>query len=230
MSTHDSNDDSSETSSSSMCIDYNQEQDGQQSNDDSIIKQIQNETSEAIHMQALKIVDTLESYQELEDKNPTVMLASIDKSTNSMVDTWSAYYSQLELATTKKNEGKDDERFRKVYMEMITEAFADELDDLRHGRVKDQGKKKKKKTIEDDDEELLKQQNIVVPSSIGQAETLKGNDVKVLVSCLESGMDIWTEEERQFLLSEKGPQQRNTKTDKDTLTLHERKRRALFGE
>ena len=89
-------------------------------------------------------------------------------------------------------------------------------------------KKKKKKSNEY--EEALEQQNVVLPKVKETVETLKNNDIKVLISCLESGMDIWTEEERKILISKKRENQRSSKEKKDPMTLHEQRRIALFGE
>jgi ABC-type transporter MlaC component len=223
------------SSSSSMQVDDDQLEgdDVQLQNQDDAMKVIQSNAANSIHEQALMIIEKMNTYSdisksssEMKNKDPTKMYDSIEQSTNTMVNTWSEYYSQLEELNMKIEKDKDEETFRKVYMDMITKAFADELDDLRHGRVKDKGKKKKKKAMEG--EEVLKQHNVIVPN-INKEEILKGDDVKVLVSCLESGMDIWTDDEKRFLISKKESQKTNTKSDEKVITLHERRRRALFG-
>lgn len=207
--------------------------------DDTILmrKELQSKTYDDIHKYAQMICETMEKYsnpqkkikREVEDQNPMKGYHLIDQTTSDMVEAWSEYYTQKEAIQNKSmNVDADNGIFRKVYMDMITETFADELDDLRHGRVKDKPNKKKKKS--NNYEEALEQQNVVVPKVKETVETLKSNDIKVLVSCLESGMDFWTQEEKGFLVAKQRPNRRKFIQKKDRMTLHEQKRIALFGE
>jgi len=191
-------------------------------------KQLQFETFEDIRKQATLVVDTLSSYSKHNHKDPDQDHDLIDKAAKDMLDIWSNYYSQLEKMNkdSKTKLKLDDELFRRAYMDTVTEAFADELDDLRHGRIKDDGKNKKKKSTEYDEE--LKMQNVILPKDNEvNGTTLTNDDIKVLATCLESGMDIWTEEERRFLVMESQSRETN---DKTTQTIHERRRKMLFGE
>lgn len=202
-----------------------------------IRKNLESRTYDAIHKHAQIIRDTMERYsnppkkkeRKDEDRNPMKGCHLVEQKTSDMVDVWSEYYTQMKDIQNKSiNFDADNRIFRKVYMGMITEAFADELDDLRHGRVKDKSNKKKKKSNEYN--EVLEQQNVVVPKVKETVETLKSNDIKVLISCLESGMNIWTDEEKGFLTTKRREDQRNSNQKKDPVTIHEKRRIALFGE
>mmetsp|Transcript_2790 Transcript_2790/g.3289 ORF Transcript_2790/g.3289 Transcript_2790/m.3289 type:complete len:266 (-) Transcript_2790:328-1125(-) len=179
-----------------------------------------------------------------EEQDPTInSCIEIDNIMKQMKNTWSEYYSSIDEINnkTKSEEDiiKEEALFRDAYMEMITEAFADELDDLRHGKVTNYNTKKKKKKKkrksnnmsnngDDDDgdcEAILKQDNIVMPNE--EDEQLDENvDVEVLASCLESGMDIWTKEEKMLLAFDNN---KNIGEMKNRVRPHERRRRELFG-
>jgi hypothetical protein len=204
------------------------------------------ESFQAIHEKAQDMIEKMNSFNGMySNKNNTTKESSkditedlmkcceiIDQQTNEMVDIWSDYYHKLDSIqekTQRQNE-KDDELFKKIYMDMVTEAFADELDDLRKGTpVKETSKKKgKKRSIVDaDDEEALRLQNVVLPKCHEIAKPLTNNDVKVLASCLESGMDVWSEEERRYLIQR---ERDGNKIDSTKMTIHEHRRRSLFGE
>ncbi len=198
--------------------------------EESIMKEIQCKTSNIIHEKALAMMGSIESCLDSDsaEHHHDKVYDSFRKGTEGMMSTWSEYFSnveKIEKAQSERSSGDGgDTMFRNVYMEMMTEAFADELDDLRQGRV--EGIEKKKKT----DDDVLRQHNVIIPVAIG-GQALNDDDVKVLVSCLDSGMEMWTEEEKQFLVEEKKLKHSNHPPNLEmNLSLHERRRRALFGQ
>mmetsp|Transcript_6426 Transcript_6426/g.9768 ORF Transcript_6426/g.9768 Transcript_6426/m.9768 type:complete len:241 (-) Transcript_6426:1043-1765(-) len=193
----------------------------------SITKEIQSKTSDLIHKKALTIIGKINSCSDDSAKDPSDVYDSIEQETNDMISIWSEYFSQVEKKEKEKDDCRDDEKFRKVYMDMITEAFADELDDLRQGRVESKKVKGKKDSIQDN--EVLKQHNVIMPVA-SEGQVLNDDDVKVLVSCLESGMEMWTEDEKQFLVNENMLKRANPHNAENNVSLHERRRRLLFGE
>jgi len=76
---------------------------------------------------------------------------------------------------------------------------------------------------------VLKQHNVIMPVA-SEGQVLNDDDVKVLVSCLESGMEMWTEDEKQFLVNENMLKRANPHNAENNVSLHERRRRLLFGE
>lgn len=159
-------------------------------------------------------------------------LTSFQSKITSLVDSWKDYYAQLAVTEAQNNDQEITESFQKEYMELVTSAFADELDDLRHGRIKDTGSGKRKKKQQVSEEDLLQQQNLKFPDSdhMNQSCILKENDLKVLAHCLESSMKIWTEEEKRLFIQEL-EMLRNMETDNEVRTesLHEQGRKKLFG-
>lgn len=217
-------------------------------NESLVTNKLKAESFEAIHKKAQDMIETMNSYnmmysnknaitkqtQTPKDASEDLMRGCeiIDQKTNEMVDIWTDYYRKLDTIqkqTQSQNE-KDDETFKKIYMDMVTEAFADELDDLRKGtHVKEPTTKKGKKRsmVDADDEEALKLQNVVVPKVNGILKPLTNNDVKVLASCLESGMDFWTEEERRILIQKR---RGGNEVNSTNISIHEHRRRSLFGD
>lgn len=131
---------------------------------------------------------------------------------------WDAYFSKLNEIKIRSK--PDQDAFREAYMSMTTQAFSEELDDLRHGRIPLEKKK--------DTPDILKQQNIVIPD--GSASGNGDIQVDVLVHILGHGMDQWTEEEKALLLKYSNIKRVNTNgIEVERLTPHEKRRRAEFG-
>lgn len=145
----------------------------------------------------------------------------------------------------RDEEGEGDAQFQAQHMDLVTHAFADELEALRSGRpsaanrgaaaAAAQSKKKKKKArngglVDNDDVEPEVALQIEDDANAGAAAP--SIDVQVLADCLRTTGDVWTDEERELLLLEGGGYRRRrggtTLDGADAvLTPHERRRRAL---
>ena len=140
---------------------------------------------------------------------------------------------ELSISSAKRKNRFDEEIFRQKFMEFITDAFADELDDLRYGRIKEAaGNKKKKKNDFHEDEQFVQQQNVKFPGNpndSNKACVLNENDLKVLAHSLESCMGVWTEEEKQLFLQEGHDSENMTTAFVEAKSLHERNKMELFG-
>lgn len=163
-------------------------------------------------------------------EDPSSALDEISNVTDSMRASWKNYSITRSKIEEEKaqHDAVQDEKFRKVYMNLVTEAFGDELDDLRSGRVRvEQMSKKKKSKKQGVESDVLMQDNIIMPTD-DSADVV---DMQILANMLESGMNSWTREERDLmlldneLLSSKDQEKNNIKE----LTPHERRRRDLFG-
>lgn len=138
---------------------------------------------------------------------------------------WDTYYKKLKEIEIKFK--PDEDEFREAYMSMMTEAFSDELEDLRHGRIRTE----KKKNVPD----ILQQENIVMPDDFTQEGSNNSTantsnvQVDVLVHLLGHGMYRWTDEEKRLLLEDMNNSGEEN-MDIDELTPHERRRLAAFGE
>jgi GTPase SAR1 family protein len=157
-----------------------------------------------------------------------------------MKGAWEEFRSELADIERKKeaHEEKIDSKFRKVFINLMTETFADELDDLRHGRVRvDTRKKDKKQLPVENIPDILMQENIVMPvqcmnENVGEDVNV---DVKVLVDMLESGMDGWNASEKELILQDWKNKSRKhhddtEEEDQQVMTPHERRKREIFGE
>lgn len=136
---------------------------------------------------------------------------------------WDAYYTKLQ--EIKVQSKPDEDAFREAYMSMMTEAFSEELEDLRQGRIRTDKKK--------NEPDILQQENIVMPDDFNQegsigAATNSTVQVDVLVHLLGHGMNRWTDEEKRLLLEDMNDDG-NERMDTDGLTPHERRRLAVFG-
>jgi len=98
----------------------------------------------------------------------------------------SAWDSGISQQTDMKNNSFDEVKFRETYMEIVTDSFGDELDAMRKGEGR-----KGADDIANDNIHFVKD---------GAKETI---DFEVLVDCLESGMDTFTQEEKNLKLSRK---------------------------
>lgn len=137
------------------------------------------------------------------------------------------------MCSAKQKNHFDEETFRQKFMEFITDAFADELDDLRNGRIKEVvGNNKKKKKDFHEDEQFIRQQNVKFsnyPNDSNKTCVLKENDLKVLAHSLESCMGVWTEEEKQLFLQEVHQSENLTATSAEATSLHEHNKMELYG-
>lgn len=150
--------------------------------------------------------------------------------------------------------GKKDSSYsiRQVYMELVTEAFGDEIDALRNGQIYEpetRNVKKKLKSNKSNDEKdqssssstvaggfLIQENNqINIQADSKQNETIEEIDVDVLVDFLESGIDILSKEEQDMLLTQYNEKEKNlsSKNEQCTssskiLTPHERRRKVIF--
>lgn len=190
------------------------------------------ETSAVILQQLFDLKDSMDAVEEKSkcESNNNTKLQFVETTMLSLKQAWKAHYTLK--AENEQYSSQDSDAFKRNYMEFITSIFADELDDLRHGRIKDnKGDNKKKKKANTTDEDMIQQQNLKIPSNLINVETLQENDLKVLAHCLESGMEEWTEEEKKLLMEElEDAEKLTTKTTKMTTdTLHEQSRRKLFG-
>jgi predicted ATP-dependent Lon-type protease len=137
---------------------------------------------------------------------------------------WDTYYSKLKEIEIKFK--PDEDEFREAYMSMMTEAFSDELEDIRKGKIRT----KKKNNVPD----ILQQENIVMPDDFTQegssdcTANTSNVQVDVLVHLLGHGMDRWTDEEKMLLLEDMSTNDEEN-MDIDELTPHERRKLATFG-
>jgi hypothetical protein len=188
----------------------------------------------SIHEQSLRVIDIIQAYSNVDGPNVETPLEGyklIDNATDSMVNIWSEYYSSLDALKQKHdNDEENNSNFRKNYVDMIAEALADEIDDLRCGRVKQTLSKKRKKSNSNVEIDSLQQQNILIPETNETMERLKDSDVEVLASCLDSGIESWSSEERRLLIAQRSCTEDTSAIDRDSLTIHERKRMLLFGD
>ena len=193
---------------------------------------------ESQHKTATKISEITQKVTSLIDKNsgkhgalfsdPIQVYDEMSQACSEMKSTWEEYRS--DLASIEKDKEaqtlKDNNQFREVYMNLVTEAFADELDDLRHGKIqKDESMKKKKKSGD-----VNHSFNIVIPEERNSGD---GNvDMDILADMLESGMVGWSPEEKELLLKDwkHGQSEGSAEVNVDDLTPHERRRNILFGK
>ena len=133
----------------------------------------QTQIQEAQHRTSTKLSELAESVESLIEKyannsdelvhDPIRVYGEMSKACSEMKATWEEYHSDM-ASIEKVKEAQSiqtNKKFRDVYMNLVTEAFADELDDLRHGKLQnDDDAKKKMKNL---DESILQQDNIVIP-------------------------------------------------------------------
>ncbi|GFH51325.1 predicted protein [Chaetoceros tenuissimus] len=163
-------------------------------------------------------------------EDPSSALDEISNVTDSMRASWKNYSTTKSKIEEQKaqHDAVQDEKFREVYMNLVTEAFGDELDDLRSGKVRvEQVSKKKKSKNLGVESDVLMQDNIIMPTD-DSADVV---DMQILANMLESGMNSWTREERDLLIldNEQLSSKDQGKKNINKLTPHERRRRELFG-
>lgn len=156
------------------------------------------DATSAVHRaaeEAIELVQSLSESKELVGTDPQAAWQRLDAARQKLIDAWDA----LDVALTSRGtsssgegsesssdvpaEGIDEDRIRVEYMDMITDAFQDVLEDLRQK----------------------------------QGDQL---DVEVLIDCLSSGLELLTQQDKEWLLDEQEPEM-------SELTPHERRRRDL---
>lgn len=193
------------------------------------LKEIKSKSADVIRKLAQKTTTLIEKYKDTSNDeildDPMRVYAEMSNVSDDMTKAWNEYHAQIASHTEKTR--VNEQEFSTKYISEMTGAFADELDDLRQGRVREEKKKKTKKQEEEDkknkeQDDILMQDNIVIPDEVGN----HGNvDVEVLIYMLKSGMEQWSEEEKKLLLLDE-----NDEMEDDELTPHERRRREMFGE
>lgn len=213
-------------------------------NYNSLIEKAQDKTAEKLNHIAERAAELVDQYTVHNTEefltDPLKVYDEVDQVCDEMKGAWEQYRSNLDDIQKDKEayEQKVDSKFRKVYMHLTTETFADELDDLRHGRVStniltSKAMRKEKKQKSENESDILMQENIVIPVQSNTEEDVNV-DVKVLVDMLESGMDGWDAIEKELFLQDcenKSRKHQDKETDQQTtMTPHEKRRREIFGE
>ena len=194
------------------------------------------------------------------------VLNELDELQHKMKNTWSRALSlkkDNEDLTGKIYKTMDDKNtsvpakepthsIRQAYMELITDAFGDEIDALRNGKIYEPktGSLKKKmnsnKSTNSKDKKdlssstvaggfLIQEDNqINIQANSKQNENIDKIDIDVLVDFLESGIDILSKEEQNFILAQYNEKEKNVSSKKQCtsspkmLTPHERRRQVIF--
>lgn len=123
-------------------------------------------------------------------REPDQVFVQLDQARNKITAAWDALYATAgENETDKKAvEAINEDDMRAAYMDMVTDAYADVLEELRTNEAED-------------------------------------IDVDVLVDCLQSGLDIMTQDEKQLFMQDK--EEPTEETESSDLTPHELRRRQL---
>jgi len=157
----------------------------------------------------------------------TTVLDRMESTTDAMTDAWKAYHLRTRDLSEERAEDRrrNDAVFREAYMEMVTGAFATELDDMRcgsggGGRTVDKAVPTGEGVEPMETSERDKNGD---EDNVGGGEDI---DVEVLVRCLRAGSHVWTDGERRLLVG--GPLAPTSTVG--ALTPHERRRRSLFGD
>lgn len=211
------NDDDSSTSSTSEEESLNEK-----------LRTFQDESAKKLSKLAQHATSKLNDYSDDANtefsKDPLKVYDEMATFTEDMKQVWKEYNANAASIEKEREiqEEANDSKFREAYLNIATEAFSDELDDLRQGRIRGNstGNDKKKELVPD----ILKQDNIVMPA---EASVDDGNvDVEIMVEMLKS--EGWSKEEKKLLLTEL--QTKHTSDmDVDALTIHERRRMEIFG-
>jgi len=194
------------------------------------LKAIKHESAKKISSLAQNAEDMFEKYSDAncDDlmQDPLRVYDELSTVTTAMSNEWKDFHSKIaSIQREKEIQSEENEAtFREAYMNLVTEAFADELDDLRQGLIRST---EKEKEVPD----ILKQDNIVMPEEV----TANGDvDVNILIEMLESGMAGWTADEKELLLLDLKQRddgdRMEMEMDVDRLTPHEKRRRELFGD
>jgi hypothetical protein len=204
------------------------------------MKQLADQTKDFIYK--VQDEENMEAVK-LWNEKPMEIYDEIEKLSENMSTVWKEHYQmKRELEEeAKRMKGEQEIMFKNSYMETVTTAFADELDDIRQGNVSNEVITKKKKgkkgggsdSVKNEDviDNILDQDNII----LAQPQVAENNvfDIDVMVSCLESGMSIWREEEKELFLLDREEEhimdEEDTMTKGRGLSIHERRRVDLFG-
>jgi len=167
-------------------------------------------------------LDSIEFYSNRNDEeveklwdDPSKIFASIRDKTNKMKEIWVEYYAvrkemdKIAIQKETRNRRQRDEEFKKLYLIKVTEAFEDELDNIRRGvhpTEKPKGKQRlKKESISLDPTSILVNTiDLHIPDDAQVMTSNEGIDYDILIDCLEDGADLWTPEEKELFIEESG--------------------------
>ena len=170
---------------------------------------------------AIQTLDSIEFYSNRDDEeieklwdNPSKIFASIRDKTSKMKEAWAEYYNVRknmdELASQKESRERRDteEEFKKLYLIKVTEAFENELHNMRRGvqpvdkAAKGKRSKKKESIILDPTSILVNTMDLNIPDDSQLMTSNEPIDYDVLIDCLGDGTDLWTLEEKKLLIEE----------------------------
>lgn len=149
----------------------------------------------AVDEAAAKAVDLIRKYSDIDPHDgsitnpwhhPEDIFQALDNARNDLTRAWDDLQRFVEGDIDKPTINEDD--FRAAYMNLVTDAFADVLEELRNN--------------EDD------------------------MDVDVLADCLQAGMELFTEDDRELIMNELEKLE-DDDSDHQELTPHEIRRRQL---
>jgi hypothetical protein len=126
-------------------------------------------------------------------RDPERVFRQLDQARANIIKAWEELHAAAaDTDTPKKSNAAsvNEEEIRAAYMDMITDAFADVLEDLR--------------TNEPDD-----------------------IDVDVLVDCLQSGLDLMSQEEKEFFMQDNEELLKDENESSDAVKPHELRRQQL---
>lgn len=141
--------------------------------------------------EAIELVQSLSESHELVGADPQAAWRRLDAARQKLIDAWDDLDVALKSGGKPSGEGSssapkedlEEDRVRVEYMDMITDAFQDVLEDLRQK----------------------------------QGDQL---DVEALIDCLTSGLELLTQQDKEWLLDDQEPEMSD-------LTPHERRQRDL---
>ena len=144
-----------------------------------------------------------------DEDNIIQVFSKIEPTTDAMITTWKKYHEQTKLLFEDKARihRQNVVPFSAKYMEMMIKEFVTELDDMRCDRTIDTGSSATSSSKGNGEKlpSILDQDNILMPDNDeDDGSQIKGGDidVEVLIRSLQSGMDVWTDEERQLVIDE----------------------------
>eukprot|EP00980_Cylindrotheca_fusiformis_P013494 scaffold3448_cov92-Cylindrotheca_fusiformis.AAC.4 len=130
------------------------------------------------------------------DKDPTELFENLIQMQTELQTAWKEAKEEIEKEEQQNessaNDATIDANFRAFYVEMMTDAFAEPLEEMR--------KQQQQQEAANDD---------VV-------------DVNILAECLQSGMDLLTKEERKFFMEELLQNNNNNNNDEPYHTIRRR--------
>eukprot|EP00978_Attheya_sp_CCMP212_P016567 scaffold43554_cov45-Attheya_sp.AAC.2 len=185
-------------------------------------------------MSSAQVASSSSSFDKHGDDENNKMYAQLDEARNSVL---AACNSTTPLVDDSEQEDNNDNgvtittriedshaTFRAAYVDVMTQAFAQELEDMRQPPQVDKTPESSVVQMKDDEPE----------------NTTVVMDVHALVDCLESGIHSWTPDERDLFLQSHADDNTNTMMEEDdimvddtnnkdgqSLTPHERRRQLL---